>query len=126
MPPTSAPPLGSSVISASRRGQLGQLRSAAASRAVAGSSATWSRSRSSWARSCLIRAAEASAPGTSESLVRSWPASASESRQASGSETASPPGRSLAPSSRPQISVEIRSRSFSSTRPPSQVAKISW
>jgi hypothetical protein len=74
----------------------------------------------------LIRAAEASAPGTRDSRLRSWPASASESRHASGSETASPPGRSLAPSSRPQISVEIRSRSFSSTRPPSQVAVMSW
>ena len=59
-------------------------------------------------------------------MVRSWAASASESRHASGTETAIPPGISLAPSRRPQTSAEIRFRSVSSTRPPSQVATISW
>ena len=56
-----------------------------------GSSATWSRSRSREARRSLTRAAFASAAGSRASRWRSWPASASESRQASGSDTASAP-----------------------------------
>ena len=91
-PPTSAPRWARAVTSSSRRDRPASL-ARAASRGRLGSRATWSRSRSSWARSCLIRAALASAPGTSASRVRSWPARASESRQASGSETARPAPR---------------------------------
>ena len=101
-------------------------------REVSGSRPTWSRSRSSAARRSLTRAAFSSAAGSSESRWRSWPASASLSRQASGSETARAPDVALEPfassagsrvaSSRPQINVASRSRSAASTRPPSQTA----
>ncbi len=123
--PATSPPRSALAVVVASRSANAATRAAATGRAWAGSSATWSRSRSSWARSARIRAVAASAPGTSDSVVRSWAARASESRQASGTETAIPPGISLAPSSRPQISAEMRSRSVTSTRPPSQVATIS-
>ena len=137
-PPTSPPRCSRSVTSLMRAASSSQVRWAPA-REASGSRDTWSRSRSRAARSSLTRAAFSSAAGSSESRWRSWPASASLSRHASGSETASAPGvdpgiaalrartaGSRVASRRPWISVARRSRSASSTRPPPQTASSSW
>ena len=92
-------------------GQPGLRRSAACCWAdPAGSRSTWSRIRSIWARSCRIRSVISAPDGSSPSRTRSWATRASESRQASGSETASPRAPCAASEPAPRSGSASRSR----------------